>query len=166
MTCKEIMLAILQHQTEAFMYHDQLADYFKFLTLECLSEKHEEQAEKEFEDLRELKNCFIKEFNQLPYYNINTTSIYPAEWANKTSFEIDELTLKELVKNTYNKYLERETNTLNLYKNYAKELKENMNYKLSKKVCKQIKNVEEEIDEIKDWILTAQKYNYDLRMYK
>ena len=166
MNCKENMLVVLQHQTAAVMYHDQMSDYFRFLALDHLAEKHAHQAKKELCELRELKNCFIEEFDQLPYYVVDSSTIIPSEWKTKTSFDIDESTVKTLVKNQLEKYLERETDTLKLYKDMAKHFKEHMNYKLYRVMKEQIEDVEEEICEIKDQILDAQSYSYDLRMFK
>ena len=52
MSCKEIMLDILKHQTEAVMYHDQMTDYYKFLHLDKLAKKHEKQTYEELEALK------------------------------------------------------------------------------------------------------------------
>ena len=59
MNCKEIMLDILKHQTEAVMYHDQMTDYYKFLHLDKLAKKHEKQTYEELEALKNLKCSYI-----------------------------------------------------------------------------------------------------------
>ena len=166
MSCKEIMLDILKHQTEAVMYHDQMTDYYKFLHLDKLAKKHEKQTYEELEELKNLKCAYIKYFCELPYYKVDIEIIYPAEWKNKTSMEVNEDALKMLAKNSLEKYLTREENTLEKYKNYAYELKKNFNFVMLKEVCELIEEVEEEISGLKNMIIEAQSYNYNVEYFK
>lgn len=166
MNCKEIMLDILKHQTEAVMYHDQMTDYYKFLHLDKLAKKHEKQTYEELEELKNLKCAYINYFCELPYYKVDTEIIYPAEWKNKTSMEVNEDALKMLAKNSLEKYLTREENTLEKYKNYAYELKKNFNFVMLKEVCELIEEVEEEISGLKNMIIEAQSYNYNVEYFK
>ena len=166
MSCKEIMLDILKHQTEAVMYHDQMTDYYKFLHLDKLAKKHEKQTYEELEVLKNLKCAYINYFCELPYYKVDIEIIYPAEWKNKTSMEVNEDALKMLAKNSLEKYLTREENTLEKYKNYAYELKKNFNFVMLKEVCELIEEVEEEISGLKNMIIEAQSYNYNVEYFK
>ena len=166
MSCKEIMLDILKHQTEAVMYHDQMTDYYKFLHLDKLVKKHEKQTYEELKELKNLKCSYIDYFYELPYYNVDIEIIYPAEWKNKTSMEVNEDALKMLAKNSLEKYLTREENTLEKYKNYAYELKKNFNFVMLKEVCELIEEVEEEISGLKNMIIEAQSYNYNVEYFK
>ena len=166
MSCKEIMLDILKHQTEAVMYHDQMTDYYKFLHLDKLAKKHEKQTYEELEELKNLKCAYINYFCELPYYKVDIETIYPAEWKNKTSMEVNEDALKMLVKNSLERYLTREENTLEKYKNYAYELKKNLNFIMLKEVCELIEEVEEEISGLKNMIIEAQSYNYNVEYFK
>lgn len=166
MSCKEIMLDILKHQTEAVMYHDQMTDYYKFLHLDKLAKKHEKQTYKELEELKNLKCAYINYFCELPYYKIDIEIIYPAEWKNKTSMEVNGDTLKMLAKNSLAKYLIKEENTLEKYKNYAQELKKDFNFIMLKEVCELIEGVEEEIKCLKNMIIEAQSYNYNVEYFK
>ena len=155
MSCKEIMLDILKHQTEAVMYHDQMTDYYKFLHLDKLAKKHEKQTYEELEALKNLKCSYINYFCELPYYKVDIEIIYPAEWKNKTSMEVNEDALKMLAKNSLEKY-----------KNYAYELKKNFNFVMLKEVCELIEEVEEEISRLKNMIIEAQSYNYNVEYFK
>ena len=166
MSCKEIMLDILKHQTEAVMYHDQMTDYYKVLHLDKLAKKHEKQTYEELEELKNLKCAYINYFCELPYYKVDIEIIYPAEWKNKTSMEVNEDALKMLAKNSLEKYLTREENTLEKYKNYAYELKKNFNFVMLKEVCELIEEVEEEISGLKNMIIEAQSYNYNVEYFK
>lgn len=166
MSCKEIMLDILKHQTEAVMYHDQMTDYYKFLHLDKLAKKHEKQTYEELKELKNLKCAYINYFCELPYYKVDIEIIYPAEWKNKTSMEVNEDALKMLAKNSLEKYLTREENTLEKYKNYAYELKKNFNFVMLKEVCGLIEEVEEEISGLKNIIIEAQSYNYNVEYFK
>ena len=166
MSCKEIMLDILKHQTEAVMYHDQMTDYYKFLHLDKLAKKHEKQTYKELEELKNLKCAYINYFCELPYYKIDIEIIYPAEWKNKTSMEVNGDTLKMLAKNSLAKYLIKEENTLEKYKNYAQELKKDFNFIMLKEVCELIEGGEEEIKCLKNMIIEAQSYNYNVEYFK
>lgn len=132
-----------------------MTDYYKFLHLDKLVKKHEKQTYEELKELKNLKCSYINYFCELPYYNVDVEIIYPAEWKNKTSMEIDEESLKILVKNDLEKYLTREENTLEKYKSYACELKNNFNFIMLKEVCELIKEVEEEISCLKNIIIEA-----------
>ena len=80
--------------------------------------------------------------------------------------EVNEDTLKMLAKNSLEKYLTREENTLEKYKNYAYELKKNFNFVMLKEVCELIEEVEEEISGLKNMIIEAQSYNYNVEYFK
>ena len=80
--------------------------------------------------------------------------------------EVNEDALKMLAKNSLEKYLTREENTLEKYKNYAYELKKNFNFIMLKEVRELIEEVEEEISDLKNMIIEAQSYNYNVEYFK
>ena len=132
-----------------------MTDYYKFLHLDKLVKKHEKQTYEELKELKNLKCSYINYFCELPYYKVDIEVIYPTEWKNKTSMEIDGDSLKILVKNSLETYLAREENTLEKYKRYACELKKNFNFIMLKEVCELIEEVEEEISCLKNIIIEA-----------
>lgn len=161
MKCQEIMLKVIKRQNEGFMFHDRMADYYQFLHLDSLRDLHEHQAEEELECLRWLKNEYMDEFCQVPFYHAEYPMVIPEDWKSKTSAEITKGAIKTLAKESLSEYLEWEKETLTMYKTCAKELSENMNFHSLKLVKEEICGVEEEIMNIQHLIIEAQSHDYD-----
>lgn len=82
------------------MFHSNMADFYAFLHLDLLREFHDEQYLEEAKIYRKIKNHYIKNYDSTliidhvePIENIT-----PKEWCTKTSRDIDEASLKILLK--------------------------------------------------------------------
>lgn len=160
MVCRDAMLDIIQRQTEGLMYHDEMADYYAFLNLKVLKDIHKKQTKEELHNLRKAKCKFIEHFNMLPTYTATDPKAIPAEWRSKKSTEIDEASLKILIKTSLSGYLMWEEKTCEIYKNAAQVFKDNMNFILYKEACCMIEEVQCEIAKIKEMSLDAAGYGY------
>ena len=144
MDCKEAMLSVIRRQTEGLMYHDEMVDYYTFLNLGVLKDVHKKQTKEELSNLRKTKCDFITTFCVLPIYAATDPKIIPPDWKTKTTADVDEPSLKVLIKSSLNDYLNWEEQTCEIYKQAAAVLKENMNFPLYRKVCDLIEEVENE----------------------
>jgi hypothetical protein len=160
MDCKEALLKVLQRQTEGLMYHDQMSDYYAFLKLDVLKHLHKHQAKEELDNLRKMKCTFIDTFGMLPFYSAGDPKVIPVEWKNKTNAEIDETTLKMLIKSSITNYVAWEKATCEIYKEVAHTLHENMHFPLYRHVCDLIEEVQKEIIKAEDMVVNAASYNY------
>lgn len=160
MHCKDALLKIIQRQTEGLMYHDEMTDYYAFLHLDMLKHLHQKQTEEELCSLRKIKCDYIKTFESLPFYIATDPKVIPIEWKGKTSAEIDEASLKMLIRQSLEGYLSWEMETYETYKSMALVFKENMNFYLHRKTCKMIEEVQEEIHKIQNLIVDAASYDY------
>ena len=166
MTCKDAMLTILQRQTEGLMYHDEMTDYYAFLNLSVLKDVHKKQTKEELCNLRKAKCNFIATFGMLPVYNATDPRIIPVEWKDKTTSDVDEQSLKILIKSSLNNYLNWEERTCDIYKSAAMVFKDNMNFPLYRHTCDLIEEVQCEIQKVKDLMLEAVTCGYHPTYFK
>lgn len=166
MICKDAFLKVIQRQTEGLMYHDGMTDYYTFLQLDCLKDLHNKQTKDELCNLRKSKHLFISTFGTLPFYSAADPKVIPADWKSKTNTEVDEQTLKLLIKSTLANYLTWEQETCEIYKTVAHVLKENMNFPLYREVCDLIEDVQKEICKIDKMIVDAASYGYAPSYFK
>jgi hypothetical protein len=160
MNCKEVLLSIIQRQTEGLMYHDEMTDYYAFLNLDYLKHLHKHQTKEELEALRDTKCLFISTFGMLPFYTATDPKVIPADWRTKSNTEITEASLRALVKSSLNQYLIWEQETCEIYKNAAKVFKDNMNFPLYRVTCELIEDVQKEINKIQKMMVDAAACDY------
>lgn len=161
MTCKEAMTLLLKRKNEGVHYHGQMIDYYCFLHLTGLRDLHKEHLMEEICDFSELKKEFVVEFQQLPFYKPEIAQVIPSSWAEKTCMDITQDDLRTLAESSLMSYLDWEENTLAIFEDIYKTLIENQNYHCQKIAKKCIKEVREEICELKELIMIAKIYNYD-----
>ena len=160
MLCKDALLQVIQRQTEGLMYHDEMTDYYAFLHLNVLKKLHHKQTKEELSTLRELKCDYIETFESLPYYIANDPKVIPVEWKNRSSSDVDETSLKILIKNSLEEYLSWEKETCEIYKQMAQVFKDNMHFYLYRKMCDFIEEVQKEIHKVQNLIVNAASYDY------
>ena len=166
MDCKEAMLSVIRRQTEGVMYHDEMVDYYTFLNLNVLKNVHKKQTKEELCNLQKIKCDFITTFGILPVYTATDPKVIPAEWKTKTTKDVDEASLKVLIKSSLNDYLNWEEQTCDVYKSVAHILKENMHFPLYRKVCDLIEEVENEKQKVKNLITEAATCGYHPSYFK
>lgn len=166
MDCKEAMLSVIRRQAEGLMYHDEMVDYYTFLNLGVLKDVHKKQAKEELSNLRKTKCDFITTFFVLPVYTATDPKAIPADWKTKTTADVDEPSLKVLIKSSLNDYFNWEDQTCEIYKHAASTLKENMNFPLYRKVCDLIEEVENEKQKIKNLMTEAITCGYHPGYFK
>ena len=63
MTVEEIFKKLLSHQIKGVMTHEQLANYYDFMSLHGYKRCHEYHAKREFNAMRKLQRYYINHFN-------------------------------------------------------------------------------------------------------
>ena len=96
MDCQEYMISIIKRQTEGVVYHENMTDYYRFLCLDGLKEIHCHQSQEELETLQCTKDCYAKIYFSIPQFEMENTTLIPAEWYSKTSMDITKGAIKSL----------------------------------------------------------------------
>lgn len=160
MFCQDALLKMIERQTEGVMYHDGMTDYYAFLHLTVLKDMHHEQTKEELCSLRKAKCLYIKHFGMLPKYSATNPNAIPVELMTKTTADIDEESLRVLIKQSLESYLSWERETCEIYKRMAMTFKENMHFVLYREACEMIEEAQKEICKINEMIIDAASYDY------
>lgn len=165
---KEVMQKVINRQAAGIAFHDEMTDYYDFLCLEGFMCLHKCQFIEEAENLRNIKHFYINYFKTVPMCaKIETNvSIIPMDWPSHESTEITSTSLKTLTKTSLDTYLNWEKETLKLYQECLKKLKEEDCLAEYYEVLELMEDVEEEINEIKDLIIDLQAVDYDCKEIK
>ena len=165
---KEIFQKIINRQAEGVAIHDLMGDYYDFLQLDGFRCLHRCQFIEEAETLKKLKHYYIKHFGSVPMPSkIDTKiSVIPSDWPLHETSEITGTSSKSLTKTGLELYLSWEKETSKFYEECAKKLKENDLLEEYYMVLDLMGNVEGEIHEIKEIIITLQAVDYNVEAIK
>lgn len=166
MDCQEYMISIIKRQTEGVVYHENMTDYYRFLCLDSLKEIHCHQSQEELETLQCTKDCYAKIYFSIPQFEMENTTLIPAEWYSKTSMDVTKGAIKSLSKESLYHWLDWEKETLSIYKEAAMHFKENMAFYQLKIAKKLIKCVSAEICEIEGLITEGLAYDFSPEFLK
>lgn len=123
MEVHEIFSELINHSIQGLMFHDQMANYYKFLGLDGYAECHEYHFLKETCGYRKLQKYFICHYNKLvPETRFDNPDVIPDSWYNYTRQDVDAATKKNAVKSGLTEWVAWETTTKDLYQRMYKEL--------------------------------------------
>lgn len=162
---KEIFKKITERQIKGTMFHSNLADYYSFLHLDIFKDYQSKQFLKECKNLRRIKEYFIYRYNSILLTNdedLSVDNITPKEWEAKTSLDVDEASLKILLKQSLEQYLKWEKETKEMYEEYAHQLLEDKKHKDYYFISKIIADVTEEVESIENIMIYLQGLGYDI----
>ena len=112
MTVEEIFKQISAHMIKGLMIHDQLADYYDFLSLRGYKRCHEYHYKIENASYRKLHRYYLNHHNRLiPEERIDNPNIIPESWYKYKRQDVDASTKKNAVSTGMNKWVEWETET-------------------------------------------------------
>lgn len=119
----EVFQTINDHQIEALMLHDQMADLFDFLGLMGFKRMHEYQHLSESVSRRGLKRYYLNHHNMLICDgHIENPRVIPEDWSKYTRMDVTPQVRKQAVQRAFARYLDWETKTKTLYETMAKHL--------------------------------------------
>ena len=123
MTVDEIFSELSAHMIKGLMIHDQMADYYDFLSLCGYKRAHEYHYKKEMCTYRKLHRYYINHFGKLiDEKRIDNPETIPSSWYRYTRNEVDANTKRTAVKNGIEKWVAWEKETKALYQMAYREL--------------------------------------------
>ena len=123
MTVDEIFSELSAHQIKGLMIHDQMSDYYDFLSLRGYKRCHEYHYHKEMCSYRKLHRYFINHYGKLiAERQIDNPDVIPSSWYRYSRNEVDANTKRTAVRNGIDKWVDWEKETKALYQKMHREL--------------------------------------------
>jgi len=146
MTVEEIFKELSAHMIKGVMMHEQMADYYDFLSLRGYKRMHEYHMHCEMKSLRKLHRYFINHFNRLVEEDsFENPDIIPSSWYRYTRQDVDINTKRSAVKTGIEKWVSWEEETKSLYEKMYGELMSIGEVAAAKKICCFIHDVDCEL---------------------
>ena len=123
MTVDEIFSKLSGHMIKGLMIHDQMSDYYDFLSLRGYKRCHEYHYKKEMCGYRKLHRYFINHYGKLiEEERIEDPEAIPSSWYRYTRKEVDANTKRSAVRAGIDKWVSWEKETKDLYQMAYREL--------------------------------------------
>lgn len=123
MTVEEIFSILSEHIVEGLMTHSQLSDYFGFLGLKGYQICHKYHYFEENNNYRKLCDYYLSHYDKIimekPFSNPN---LIPNSWYQYTRFDVNEATRKTAIQTGFEKWVEWEKQTKDVYEKYYQDL--------------------------------------------
>lgn len=160
----DIFKAILDRQTIAIDFHDQMADMSDFLGLRGYKRLHEYQYFVESAERRALKRYYINHHNQilLGSDSLMKPDVIPDDWIDYTRMDVNPDTRKAAVKANFEMYHEWEKETKDCYEDYAKMLLSQGFIADYNAVNELLKCVVKELKHLERMIITLSSMEWDM----
>ena len=148
-----ILLKMMEQNLEGVMYHSFETDFYDLLKLDGFKLMHEYQAKEENENLKDLKNKYIKCYKKLPQLEIQKENNYWKDYSDLTRDKAKEK-LPELVKMSMKSYADWETEVLEHLLKWKRDFYDREIFH------SMIKEVMKEIEQIETLINILEEHNY------
>lgn len=123
MTASEVFAKINAHMIEGIMFHDQMTDYFDFLSLRGYKRLHEYHMLSEVANRRSLNRYYINHFDMLiPEAELSDPKTTPDNWRKINRANVDISTKRRAIRDGFVRWKDWETETKKLYEQSYKEL--------------------------------------------
>lgn len=123
MTIDEIFTELSGHMIKGLMIHDQMSDYYDFLSLRGYKRCHEYHYHKEMCGYRKLHRYAINHHGKLiEEKRIEDPEAIPSSWYRYNRSEVDASTKRNAVRTGIEKWVAWEKETKDLYQRMYKEL--------------------------------------------
>lgn len=163
MAYSEIFSDLSAHFIKGMMVHDQMANYYDFLSLKGYKRCHEYHFKKESCSYRKLNRFFINHYNKLIMEkSVSDPNIIPESWYRYSRDEIDVQTKKNAVKNGLEQWIRWETETLTKLQQAQLDLYDDGEVASALFINKFIKNVECELKDAKKKQIELAAVEYDM----
>lgn len=163
MTVDEIFSELSAQMLGGLMVHNQMANYYGFLGLPGYSKCHLYHYWSESKEHVKLMEYFFKYHNKLIRdMPVEDPKLIPKVWYNYEMKDVDVASKRNAVKTGMEKWIEWEEKTLEVYKKAYQNL---INFGEINDACyvkKLIKNVTEELSEIKAWYLIKKTQDFEI----
>lgn len=163
MSIDEIFSQLSTHLVGGLMVHDQLCNYFKFLSLSGYAIEQEEQYESESRTYRRVNSFYIYRYNKLINESgVENPKVIPSDWYKYSRFDVDKLTKRNAVEKGFTEWKKWETATKSKYEVFYKELYDLNEIASAEMVKELIIEVDDELKRIDDRLLELKSVDYDL----
>lgn len=123
MTIEEIFSDLSKHMIEGLMAHSQLSDYFGFLGLEGYQASHKYHYFEENANYRRLSEYYLSHYNKIIFEKkTDNPSLIPESWYQYSKQDVNAQTRKNAIQTGFEKWIEWEKKTKELYGKYCYEL--------------------------------------------
>ena len=126
MTTDEIFSELSAHMIKGMMIHDQMANYYDFLSLRGYKRCHEYHFKKETCGYRRINRYYINHFGRLiAEKKVEDPEAIPSSWYRYSRKEVDANTKRSAVRTAIEKWVVWEKETKTLYQSAVKDLRDN-----------------------------------------
>lgn len=163
MVVEEIFAKLKNHMIEGMVFHDQMAQYYDFLSLKGYKRCHEYHYFTETLGYRKLCRYFMNHYHMfIPWEEMDNPRAIPDSWYRYTRQEVDTGTKKSAVKSGIEKWVKWEKDTKNLYQEMYQELVGIGEIAAAQKIMCYICDVDCELKHVERKHLDLESIGYDL----
>lgn len=163
MTIDEIFSKIAAHQVEGMMFHDQMANYYRFLGLHGFAKEQERHFREETKAYQKLCRYYVRHYNRLlPESEVKDPQAIPTSWYNYKRQDVDASTKRNAVGEGFEQWVKWETTTKTLYEQSVRDLYDTGTIAGAIVVEKLVADVDKELRGAEEKKLALEAMNYDL----
>jgi hypothetical protein len=166
LTVSEIFERVHNHQCDGVCTHDDLVEYFGFLSLNGFREMQMYQLFSENAEKKHIQDYYMKHYNQFIKQKEESESdfdsVIPTDWLSHTRFDVDKSTKARGVKNAFELWKEWETESKAVYQKAYSDLTEIGEIAAAEKIKELVTGVDDELAMIDTYILSMRSIDYDM----
>lgn len=165
---KRIMQEVYNRQSEGIDFHGHMAEQFDFMNLKGFSQWQKEMRREEMENCEKTHKKFMSQHRMLldPPDRRYQYDAMPQHWYGHSNMELSSEDISAQVRKSLNSCLQWEEETLEIYKQKARELTDLEAYEEYMQVKEMMTNVLKEIETIRDLIMELESVRYDMKHIK
>lgn len=163
MAYSDIFSELSAHFIKGMMFHDQMANYYDFLSLRGYKRYHEYQFKCDSCNYRKLNRFYLNHYNKLIAEKpVSDPNVIPESWYRYTREDVDPETKKTAIKNAVSEWIRWETTTLAKLQQAHLDLYDDGEVASAMLIGKFIKDVQKELKCAKRMQLDLNVVDYDM----
>lgn len=163
MTVEEVFKKLSHQMLSGIMLHSDMVDYYRFISLDGYAKCHEYRLMEESKEYRKLHKFYLNQYDKLiPEGEVSKGSEIPREWYSHVRQDVDESTIRSAVKDGLTKWITHEEETMRVYSDMSKELREMGCVKSALYVEQLVCDVSKELKKAKKYQMRKHIMGYDV----
>lgn len=163
MSYSEIFSELSAHFIKGMMFHDQMANYYDFLSLRGYKRYHEYQFKCDSCTYRKLNRFYINQYNKLIVEKpVSDPAVIPETWYRYSREDVDTSTKKNAIKVGISEWIRWETTTLSKLQQVQLELYDDGEVASAMFINRLIKQVSKELKCAKRKHIELNTLDYDM----
>ena len=163
MTVEQIYKTISQRVLSGIMFHSDMIDYYRFLSLDGYAKCHEYRMIDESKAYRKLREKYLHIYDKLiKDDDIPRDSVIPDGWYSHVRQDVNVATIKEAVGDALLVWVEHETDTKKVYEEMATNLRDMGELDSALFVEELVCDVSKELARAKKYHLNKKHIEFDL----